>query len=91
MSRVTSKLQVTIPRRIADRFGIRPGDDIDWVAAGEGLRVLTGSDRSVPADPGRRVALFDQATERQAARRTHGRARERGWSREDLYARGDAG
>ena len=28
MSRVTSKLQVTVPRAIAQRYGIRPGDEI---------------------------------------------------------------
>jgi AbrB family looped-hinge helix DNA binding protein len=32
---VTSKLQVTVPKAIADRYGIRSGDEIAWVAAGE--------------------------------------------------------
>lgn len=35
MSRVTSKLQVTVPKAIADRFAIHPGDEIDWLPAGE--------------------------------------------------------
>ena len=35
MAKVTSKLQVTVPRAIADRYGIRPGDDIEWIATGE--------------------------------------------------------
>jgi AbrB family looped-hinge helix DNA binding protein len=32
MAKVTSKYQVTVPRTIAERYNIRPGDDIDWVA-----------------------------------------------------------
>lgn len=41
MSRVTSKLQVTIPKRIAEQFSIKPGDDIEFVASADGLRVTT--------------------------------------------------
>jgi predicted nucleic acid-binding protein len=33
MAKVTSKYQVTVPRRIAERYHIHPGDDIEWVAA----------------------------------------------------------
>jgi AbrB family looped-hinge helix DNA binding protein len=40
MSRVTSKLQVTVPKAIAERYGIRPGDEIDWVPAGDAIRVV---------------------------------------------------
>ncbi len=40
MAKVTSKLQVTVPKAIADRYGIRPGDEIEWVAAGDTIRVL---------------------------------------------------
>ncbi len=35
MAKVTSKYQVTVPKAIAQKYGIRPGDDIDWVAAGD--------------------------------------------------------
>jgi AbrB family looped-hinge helix DNA binding protein len=38
MAKVTSKYQVTLPRAIADRYDIHPGDRIDWVAAGEVIR-----------------------------------------------------
>jgi AbrB family looped-hinge helix DNA binding protein len=31
MVKVTSKLQITIPKRIADEFGIRPGDQLEFV------------------------------------------------------------
>lgn len=40
MAKVTSKLQVTVPRTIADQYKIRPGDEIRWVAAGEVIRVI---------------------------------------------------
>ena len=35
MAKVTSKLQVTVPKAIAAAAtGFRPGDEIEWVAAG---------------------------------------------------------
>jgi AbrB family looped-hinge helix DNA binding protein len=34
MSKVTGKLQVTLPKSIAERFNIKPGDQIEWEAAG---------------------------------------------------------
>jgi bifunctional DNA-binding transcriptional regulator/antitoxin component of YhaV-PrlF toxin-antitoxin module len=40
MAKVISKYQVTLPRTIADRYDIHPGDRIDWVAAGEVIRVV---------------------------------------------------
>ena len=90
MSKVTSKLQVTIPKAIAERFGIRPGSEIEWVPAGEGLRVETAVRSSVPLSDEERLRLFDAATERQRNRRTRpARSREdRGWTREGLYDRG---
>jgi len=96
VSRVTSKLQVTIPKAIADRYGIAPGQDLEWLEAGDGIRVVPQSARdSVAADPSRRVAIFDRATERQREReRAAGPARpatDRGWTREQLYERARAG
>jgi hypothetical protein len=35
MSKVTKKLQVSIPRSLADRYGIRAGDDLEWEPAGK--------------------------------------------------------
>jgi len=40
MPKVTSKLQLTVPRAIADQYGIRPGDELQWIAAGEAIRVI---------------------------------------------------
>ncbi len=91
MSRVTSKLQVTLPKALAEQFRIRPGDEIEWIAAGEVIRVVPP--RPPPTlDLEARLRLFDGATERQKHRRggAHLRraARDRGWRREDLYSRG---
>ena len=94
MAKVTSKYQVTVPRTIADKYNIRPGDDIDWVAAGEVIRVIPPGGKTPPADRASRLHLFDQATERHrrrpSARKTQ-HPRDRGWTREDLYIRGRAG
>jgi AbrB family looped-hinge helix DNA binding protein len=90
VSRVTSKLQVTIPKSIAQRYGIEPGEEIEWLPAGEAIRVVPHSDRLVPPDRLRRLELFDRATDRQHAREV-GTSQQggtaRGWVREDLYER----
>jgi AbrB family looped-hinge helix DNA binding protein len=100
MSKVTSKLQLTLPKAIADQYGIRPGDELEWVPAGDTIRVVpvgrtrrTGQELTVTE----RLELFDQATERQRQRETTLRKEgltssesraDRGWTREDLYKRG---
>ncbi len=95
MAKVTSKLQVTIPKRIADRYGIRPGDEIDWLEAGDAIRVTPAGEPSEGEDPVLRLLRFDAATARQRAREADRAGQptpeRRGWSREDLYARGRAG
>jgi AbrB family looped-hinge helix DNA binding protein len=90
MAKVTSKYQVTLPKAIAEAFNIRPGDDIDWVAAGDVIRVIPPGKQIASEDRESRLRLFDQATERLRRHRTrrNKRARDRGWRREDLYTRG---
>lgn len=91
MARVTSKLQVTIPRAIARRYGIEPGSEIEWLPAGEAIRVVPPALRQAVPDRARRLELFDRATERQHERQADRRASAaagRGWSRDDLYERG---
>ena len=91
MAKVTSKYQVTVPKKIAERYSIRPGDEIDWVAAGEVIRVIPPGKQAVPQDRESQLRLFDQATERHRKRpsaRATERPRDRGWRREDLYKRG---
>lgn len=98
---MTSKLQLTVPKAIADRYGIRPGDELEWIAAGESIRVLLTKDESkADLNAEQRLALFDentrwldelQAEELKGSRSSDERmTREnRGWTREELY--GDRG
>jgi len=39
-SKVTSKLQVTLPKALADAYGIRPGDEIAWVPGGSTVTMV---------------------------------------------------
>jgi bifunctional DNA-binding transcriptional regulator/antitoxin component of YhaV-PrlF toxin-antitoxin module len=91
MSKVTSKLQVSVPKALADQYGIAPGDDLVWEPAGDSLRVRLAEPRAGYTLDGReRLRLFDAATRRQAerqARRKLGAARTRGWTRDELYDR----
>jgi AbrB family looped-hinge helix DNA binding protein len=97
MAKVTSKLQLTVPKAIADQYGIRPGDELEWVPAGESIRVelvrrkvKTGQQLTVEE----RLALFDEGTKRldalQAEELNQNQGKRvtretRGWTREDLY------
>jgi bifunctional DNA-binding transcriptional regulator/antitoxin component of YhaV-PrlF toxin-antitoxin module len=91
MAKVTSKYQVTVPRAIADQYHIRPGDDIDWLPAGEVIRVIPAGKQADGEDRESALRLFDQATERHRMRPLVAKTqppRNRGWRREDLYKRG---
>ena len=90
--KVTSKLQVTIPKALATQLGIKPGDRLQWEMLGRALQM-------VPIRAGRalreqeRSARWAQMVERGLARR--GAAPDappqappgRGWTRADLYER----
>ena len=90
MSKVTSKLQVTIPKAIAEQYGIKPGDEIEFRPAGQSIRIITPRGRTA----GRlsleeRLRLFDASIERQRKREKHMKLpseprTERDWKREDL-------
>lgn len=89
---MTSKLQLTVPKVIADQYGIRPGDELQWIAAGEAIRVIPAG-KNNPNQQERtleeRLELFDRATQRQKRRGTKagkaGSSIARGWKREELY------
>jgi len=89
MAKVTSKLQVTIPKRLATRFGIRPGSNIQWEDGGEVIRIRPHVPKlKKRITPDRRLQMFDDATLRQRQRdlcASHAVAPDdRGWSRESL-------
>jgi AbrB family looped-hinge helix DNA binding protein len=91
MAKVTSKLQVTLPKALAKQYGIRPGDDILWVASGDAIRVVPARGVAEKDSTAARLKLFEQSVERR--RRRYKRARgpepkDRGWTREELYDRG---
>jgi len=97
MPKVTSKLQLTVPRKIADQYGIRPGDELEWVPAGESIRVELVRRRAKAGHEltaEERVALFDESMRRvdrvQAEELKNNKGRRvarvgRDWTRADLY------
>ena len=91
---MTSKLQVTIPKTIADQYGIAPGDEIEFQAAGDVIRVVPPQGRRrTRLSVEERLRLFDEATARQRRREKEMKLpseppAERDWKREDLYDRG---
>ena len=94
MSKVTSKYQVSIPKALAERIGIRVGDELAWEDAAGTLRARVATAAKAKAKAGmtlrERLRVFDAATARQAARERKQRlpgAKGRGWTREDLYTR----
>jgi bifunctional DNA-binding transcriptional regulator/antitoxin component of YhaV-PrlF toxin-antitoxin module len=89
MARVTSKLQVTIPKAVAVRYGIEPGADIAFEPAGDVIRVVPR--RRSARGLRERVKLFEQMLARRRERkagRVFPETEDRGWTREDLYDRG---
>jgi bifunctional DNA-binding transcriptional regulator/antitoxin component of YhaV-PrlF toxin-antitoxin module len=99
MPKVTSKLQLTVPKVIADQYGIRPGDELEWIPAGESIRVdLVRRKAKASQELSReeRLALFDANTnwldklqgdqlKEAKAKRTRITRENRGWTREELY------
>ena len=76
MSKVTSKLQVTRPKAIADAHGIRSGDEIEWTSDKKArLRIFD--------------AATERQRQRERGLRARATA-DRGWTREELYERGRA-
>ena len=97
MAKVTSKLQITIPKRLAEQYRIKPGDDVEFVPAGDGIRLVPARMRSAEElSVEERLRLFDEATARQRERERHlrvtgERPAGRDWTREELYTRGKPG
>lgn len=91
MTRVTGKLQITLPKRLAETYGIRVGDEVEVIAAGESIAIVPARAARVALTPEERLRHFDEATRRQEERQKRGArspAKDRGWSREELYTRG---
>jgi bifunctional DNA-binding transcriptional regulator/antitoxin component of YhaV-PrlF toxin-antitoxin module len=90
---------LTVPKAIADQYGIRPGDELEWVPAGESIRVELVRHKAKAGHElttEERLALFDANTkwldELQAEQLKEAKAKgtsltreTRGWTREELY------
>jgi AbrB family looped-hinge helix DNA binding protein len=99
MPKVTSKLQLTVPKAIADQYGIRPGDELEWIPSGESIRVELARRKAKAGNElttRERLALFDantawleklQAGQLKDAKSEGTRItrQNRGWAREELY------
>ncbi len=88
MSKVTSKYQVSIPKALVEKVGIRVGDDLAWEDAAGTLRARVAGFAKGAMSVGEKLRVFDAATARQATRdraRRLSRGKGRGWPREDLY------
>jgi AbrB family looped-hinge helix DNA binding protein len=99
MAKVTSKLQLTIPKALADEYRIRPGDEVELAPSAGFIRMTPPLRRREDLTAAQRSKLFRDLLERFRNRRRaelrERRARakveaERGWSREDLYRRGSS-
>ena len=89
MSKVTAKYQVSVPRELARRYGIRPGDELEWLAAGDALRVVPARGQRGRLAVAERLALFDDGSRRHAERQRRRQAASsdegRDWTRDALY------
>ncbi len=93
MAKVTSKLQLTLPKKLADQYGIKPGDEVEFREAGNIIHLLPPRQIS----KGRltveeRMRLFDEHTRRVKEAQKHLKLpetppKDRGWTREELYDR----
>jgi AbrB family looped-hinge helix DNA binding protein len=89
MSKVTSKLQVTLPKALAQKYGIEPGSEIEFEPAGNVI-LIRPRDAVPRLSVEQRLALFDATTAwLDKRKRPRSRAKDRGWTREELY--GDRG
>ena len=93
MAKVTGKFQITLPKVLVDRCGIRVGDELELRPIGRSIQIDRRTTRDASQLHRDRLAHFDRATTRQRARKRKRvrqlvQTRSRGWTREELYARG---
>ena len=90
MAKITSKLQISIPKVLTERFHFNPGDEIDFIAGSDSIRIQRHIQAPTGKDVKSRLASFDAATARAKIRKKKktSEAANRGWTREELYQRG---
>ena len=90
MAKVTGKFQITLPKAAVTQSGIAVGDTLDIRVNGGVLLVTRRVDAGVGRGHHERLRHFDRATRRQRKRGPVPQGATRGWTREELYARGRA-
>jgi bifunctional DNA-binding transcriptional regulator/antitoxin component of YhaV-PrlF toxin-antitoxin module len=91
MAKVTGKLQITLPKALAELCGIQVGDELELRPIGKSIQIDRRSRRDTSDLRRDRLAHFDQASTRQRNRERRTQldaARTRGWTRAELYTRG---
>ncbi len=91
MAKVTRKFQVTLPKAVANQYGIEPGDELQFQPAGGHILISKASTQSESPSVQEQLRLFDNATARIKSKELDSpptKSQEREWSREDLYQRG---
>ena len=91
MAKVTSKLQLTLPKAMADAHSVRPGSEVRFESAVDCIRLVIGKGRhGLPREE--KLRLMGESRERQKARNARWKGGEtlhdRGWKREEIYGRG---
>ena len=93
MSKVTSSLEVRLPEEIVRQFGIKPGDELEWLPEGDEIRLILSSPEN-RLSVEERLAVFEESIRLQRAREQKlgpiEPAEDRGWTREELYNRGSS-
>lgn len=95
MARITSKLQLTLPKRLAEQHGLAPGDEVRFESVAGVIRMVPAGKPPDVLGMDERLRLFDEAS-RRISLRSRGLpemtapSSGRGWTRDELYERGTA-
>jgi bifunctional DNA-binding transcriptional regulator/antitoxin component of YhaV-PrlF toxin-antitoxin module len=88
---VIGKVQITLPKHLAESYGIRVGGEVELVAAGDVIALVPAGAAKSLLTVEVRLQLFDE-TSRRIRERVPLPARsdpeDGGWTREELYDRG---
>jgi len=99
MPKVTSKLQITLPKALATQYGIEPGDEIDFQAVGESIRLTPKKTPRPRLSLEERIRIWTDANKvlrthwdsagwvGQSIQSEHSAPTDRGWTRDELYER----
>lgn len=93
MAKVTSKLQLTLPRKLAEQYGIRPGDEVQFRSGGNIIHLIpAGRVVHDELSPQERLRIFEDTNRRVKEAQKHLKLppqppKNRGWTREELHDR----